>query len=1328
MSGRDGLKINTSIQNLRSIVLRDSFAIGSAGVQGTESNPVKYGYKSGSINQSINSTAIGIFAGHSNQGEYSIAIGYQAGQTDQPSHSIVLNATNQALEPSSGGLYISPVTDNTAIATQYPFLAYNDETKEVVFNYVNQVNLTNELQSLLNLPNPNASSNLAGPFNVGQIQYQNQSSNQWNLVYNGPTDVLGAGTFYYTENILSTNVGSIFSQIGITLTNIGSDWNSKDHVRSWKDVAISSSGQYQVAVTNESGSGFIYTSNDYGNTWTEQSIPIDWKAVAISASGEYQSACGTNNICTSTDFGNTWIVAENISDSSFTFPIRSMTMTASGQYQYACSSQEGGGEGRIWVSDNYGVNWGVIFKIYIDNSTDSSLFLLDFRTIATNADGSKVIVLVGDGTGYISTSGFNTAMTISMFDPQDWSSSVMSIQGQYMLVTSNLGAYLSSNYGASFERISTDNVTCSAMTMSGQYQLIGVDNGDIYISEDYGGSSRYVSIEGVTNITGISMSSFGQYITLSVNNNNIFTSIIGVNTYINPVKYGEASGAINQSIDSTAIGIYAGHLDQQQYAVAIGYQAGQINQGENSIAIGYHAGMIDLPSNSIVLNASDDHLPPIQSGFYVTPVGATSDMPFILGYENSTGLIAQTLIEKTNLSNKLQDLLNIRTDTLAQTGNPFNVSISSYTSQDPIQRKIVYVGPQNDFGEGQFLYTDDILTQNMTTIFSKLCITLSNIGTTWIPSTGNNVWKAVEVSSSGQYQIAVTSGINGDIYISNDYGEIWTSALIINDWSDVAISASGQYQLACNLNSTIWYSNNFGTTFSNIFTEPNNLKFSAISMSANGQYQAATTYANVLSRLEGGLLYVSKNYGQNWLTSGYILDAIDSKPLVRFNYDFTSIYVNADGSRVFFCGTTSFEPIRNVYGFSENIFSSPPVVRSSWATARLYYDDVATIVNGWTCISANIQGQYVLLGSSDGCYTSNDFGNTKTKVPTITGNVTCCTMTASGQYQLIGIESGNIYISEDYGHTWTSKHTEQDWTGIGISSSGQYITVAGNNTPIYTSVSGEMTYNNSIIASSNLVLFNTPIEVDGSATDGSATTSGYYFSTANGGTNLIDASAISQTFTYSIKSKNSVWIDSGANANNSAFITSSDRRAKERFELIDTSTALDIIRKLEPLYYHWKDSKNKLPSIGFVAQDVEKHIPQAVNITKRAIASVSQYGKITLLQGSSWTITLELSHNLNDINNATNKISLYVLSDSNECNLLLPYQIVDDYSISILNYPEKVQIRLNDNVYVYGPEVSDFRVLEKDAIFSFGISAIKKLDQEIEQLKNKISDLENKLI
>lgn len=73
-------------------------------------------------------------------------------------------------------------------------------------------------------------------------------------------------------------------------SNTGATWTVQGAEEvCWRDVAISSNGQFQVAACgqeDEESGGALYYSTNYGATWTASGDDRDWQSVAISADGQ----------------------------------------------------------------------------------------------------------------------------------------------------------------------------------------------------------------------------------------------------------------------------------------------------------------------------------------------------------------------------------------------------------------------------------------------------------------------------------------------------------------------------------------------------------------------------------------------------------------------------------------------------------------------------------------------------------------------------------------------------------------------------------------------------------------------------------------------------------------------------------------------------------------------------------------------------------------------------------------------------------------------------------------------------------------------------------
>ena len=75
------------------------------------------------------------------------------------------------------------------------------------------------------------------------------------------------------------------------------------------------------------------------------------------------------------------------------------------------------------------------------------------------------------------------------------------------------------------------------------------------------------------------------------------------------------------------------------------------------------------------------------------------------------------------------------------------------------------------------------------------------------------------------------------------------------------------------------------------------------------------------------------------------------------------------------------------------------------------------------------------------------------------------------------------------------------------------------------------------------------------------------------------------------------------------FWSYSDRRIKENITTIDTKEALSKVNKLKPVGYIRKD--NRRHDLGFIAQEVQEEIPEAVKMTSGYVGDICEYGTIS---------------------------------------------------------------------------------------------------------------------
>jgi len=173
---------------------------------------------------------------------------------------------------------------------------------------------------------------------------------------------------------------------------------------------------------------------------------------------------------------------------------------------------------------------------------------------------------------------------------------------------------------------------------------------------------------------------------------------------------------------------------------------------------------------------------------------------------------------------------------------------------------------------------------------------------------------------------------------------------------------------------------------------------------------------------------------------------------------------------------------------------------------------------------------------------------------------------------------------------------------------------------------------------------------------------------------------------------------------------SSDSRIKKEIEDLDDKYCLDIINKIEPKRYRYINPLEKGTDefvIGFIAQQVYEHIPYAVN--KNNINHLpSHYG---LCESSGSNIKTEKTHafivgdNVKFIDEKDGELFHNITAIIDDCNFTID---------AILETQQLLCI---------GKKVYDFNTLDKNAIFTYNVSATQELYRMIIKQQTIIDSL-----
>ena len=185
---------------------------------------------------------------------------------------------------------------------------------------------------------------------------ENSFSTKWN-----PSEGNAGSTSRNWKRIVINGLGKY--QIGIVYggtvyvsDNYGENFSPKTSIvgasNNWSDVAISTDGKYSIASVDQ---GYVWLSDNYGTNWTQSNILgiRNWKCVALSSTAQYQIAISQDSetiasLWISKNYGKNWsssaITAKNAS---------SATISSDGKYQrIALYSDQ-----NSLYSNNYGNTW-----------------------------------------------------------------------------------------------------------------------------------------------------------------------------------------------------------------------------------------------------------------------------------------------------------------------------------------------------------------------------------------------------------------------------------------------------------------------------------------------------------------------------------------------------------------------------------------------------------------------------------------------------------------------------------------------------------------------------------------------------------------------------------------------------------------------------------------------------------------------------------------------------------------------------------------------------------------------------------------------------------
>ena len=199
---------------------------------------------------------------------------------------------------------------------------------------------------------------------------------------------------------------------------------------------------------------------------------------------------------------------------------------------------------------------------------------------------------------------------------------------------------------------------------------------------------------------------------------------------------------------------------------------------------------------------------------------------------------------------------------------------------------------------------------------------------------------------------------------------------------------------------------------------------------------------------------------------------------------------------------------------------------------------------------------------------------------------------------------------------------------------------------------------------------------------------------------------------YSLYTSARIWC--GAEIN-----VTSDERKKTAIASSSPAADLALVNRLRVVDYSYTDAvaKGSTRVKGFLAQEVEQVMPEAVTRNRGVVPDI--YRKAASLRHDAQSATLTIS--LSEPHRLAVGDKVKLITEGEE-KLVSVVSVSDDLRFTVGEWTAPA-----DWVFVYGKEVDDLRNLDYNKIFSAGISAIQELSREVELLKKTNTTMQQEM-
>ena len=858
------------------------------------------------------------------------------------------------------------------------------------------------------------------------------SSNNYGISFtqSAPTNIV-------FRDVAMSSTGQYQTAVSITFSyrtsDFGLNWIPLVGQIPSRSVAMSADGQIQIIGAESAGP--LRRSDNFGLTFVDLSTPsLSWNSISISGNGDYMFACSSGALyrATSADLPTafTWTQVTGLPQTN----LNKIATSESGQIVLIVPTQ-----GRVMYSNDFGLTFVLVGPTEVSPRS--------FNGVVVAADGVNMFVSIGvvqcpaqpcssiniDG-NYIYRSSDNWVTWEKVGAQRRWSSISMTPSGRQLVATDYYGhIHQSFDFGVSWSNQQSNiQPTQTALSANGAVQTTVSNGRGIYRSINSGNTWDF--IPEINNWNNIAISSNGQYQTAIPYNGFIYVSTDTGLTWTPRATLKNWRGI---DMDETGQYQHAVALDDQIYS-SINFGADWNNIGD--------AGVKKWQSISVS-----------QTGTTISAVVRGGK----IHVSTNSGV---NFVERDNDRN-WRDISMSKTDGtgINQTAVVYGGKIyysrdtgSTWTETDSVRNwQSIAVA-----GNG----TNQIAVEYEGAIYES-----SNFGATWIPRGFDKNWWSVSTSHNPIIQNAVVYGES--IYESIDLGVSWAIQSELKELTSIAISNDGIRQIVSETGGPLYHSSDSGLLWTAVDEVRN---WQQVSMNSSGVILACV-YGGGIYRNTDGIGQEWKldagSTNQNWQSISLSNDSSISTAVVNGG----KIYVTIDGGANW--GQISSVP--------DALWSGISLASANWQiqTAVIKGGKIYRTADGWTtwsvveqdrnwqdiAISENGAMQTALVQGGN-IYTSTDAGLIWTPRDE-TRNWLKSSMSSNGIKRIAVVSGGRIYVSTDSGLTWNPTENNRDWRGIAMNGNGD-IQVACDVTNIFShnfELNADITLNVSTIESNSSI-------------------------------------------------------------------------------------------------------------------------------------------------------------------------------------------------------------------------------------------------------------------